>query len=152
MPWKSTCPVPDLLFCMFATLKSHFYFSDQTDFNIDKYNQIKTQKAVFNWWFYLLRGKKTLNLHGPMWKRNCPPSINHEVTMVKSHFLESWVKLQWPHPSLITAGPVKSRDHLNLTCLTKTKSPQKARHATIQRKSGTDEKQSNWHLSAWKRL
>ncbi len=33
--------------------------------------------------------------------------------------LESWVKFHKPHPALITARPVESRNHLNRTCLTK---------------------------------
>ncbi len=54
-----------------------------------------------------------------MWKINCPLLLNHERTVINHIILESWVKFHLPIPSLITARPVESRNHLNRTCLTK---------------------------------
>ena len=55
-------------------------------------------------------------------------SKNHKVTLDSCSCSCLWVQCHWPHPGLITARPVKSRDHLNGACETKAKRSQKVRH------------------------
>ena len=149
--WKSICPLPDsLCFCMFVTHKC-FRSSNRLKYKT-KITQVST-RCSFNWWFSILKGKKTIQTYMAFCEKVIAPLVKSWANCGKSQFLESWVKFHWPHPGLITARPVKPRDHLNRTCLTWAKRSQKERHhAMIHRNSGTDEKQSNWHLSVWKWL
>ena len=98
-----------------------------------------------------IKGKKTIQAYMALCEKITTLLVKSWSNFGQSHFWESWVQFHWPHPGLIIARPVKSRDHINRTRLTKT-TRSAGHHATIQWNSGTDEKQSNWHPSVWKRF
>ncbi len=66
-----------------------------------------------------IKGKKLSKPTWPYVKNELPLLLNHEITVINHIILESWVKFHYPHPGLITARPVESRNHLNRTCLSK---------------------------------
>ncbi len=141
---------PFLIFYFFACL-SHFNVSDhQTNLNINQDNTSKHNMQFFKWRVFLWR-EKNPNPHGPVWKSVCPPPLlKHNCGL--SHL--SSVSLATSRPDYCHTCS-QSRNHLNRTCLTKWSRPKilkATHHVEIQRNSGTNEKESNWDLSVWKRL
>lgn len=55
-------------------------------------------KAVFKWWVHLLREKIFPNQPDLIWKSNCPPLLNQELSVIyyifwkaESNFTEAWL-------------------------------------------------------------
>ncbi len=142
---------PFLIFYFFACLP-HFNVSDhQTNLNIKSKITSKHNMQFLNEGFFLWRENKIQTHMALCEKVFAPhPLLKHNCGL--SHL--SLVSLATPRPDYCHTCS-QSRNHLNRTCLTKwsrPKDPQKLHHVEIQRNSVTNEKESNWDLSVWKRL